>query len=112
MGEIQREESERERDSYLHILVHMKCVVQIMGIHIHETVEDISVRCDLLIEHVLQNSSADSLLSTLNFCTEIEVSENNAKCFKIKISSGINYSQNVSANKYHSELQSVNYTWV
>lgn len=38
----------RERESYLHILVDIECVTQIMDIHIHETVENVNIWGDLL----------------------------------------------------------------
>jgi hypothetical protein len=41
---------ERERENYLHILVYMQYVAQIMGVHVHETVENINIRGDLLVE--------------------------------------------------------------
>jgi hypothetical protein len=43
-------ERERERETYLHILVYMQYVAQIMGVDVHETVENINIWGDLLVE--------------------------------------------------------------
>lgn len=39
-----------EKENYLHILVYIQYVAQIMGVHVHETVENINIRGDLLVE--------------------------------------------------------------
>lgn len=44
---------ERGKD-YLHIFVQLKDVVQIMGVYIHETVENVYIRGDILTEQILQ----------------------------------------------------------
>lgn len=41
---------EFEREHYSHILVYMQYVAQIMGIHVHQAVENINIWGDLLLE--------------------------------------------------------------
>ena len=43
-------EREREREHYSHVLVYMQYVAQIMGIHVHQAVENINIWGDLLLE--------------------------------------------------------------
>jgi len=49
--------------SYLHILEYTECVAQIMGIDIHETVENINIWDDLPIDQVLQQDSFVNFIS-------------------------------------------------
>ena len=50
-------------ESYLHILEYTECVAQIMGIDIHETVENINIWDDLPINQVLQQDSFVNFIS-------------------------------------------------
>jgi hypothetical protein len=50
-------------ESYLHILEYTECVAQIMGIDIHETVENINIWDDLPIDQVLQQDSFVNFIS-------------------------------------------------